>query len=103
MIRRPPRSTLDRSSAASDVYKRQGTERQDCSAGWDAGNAVEGMDEARSNSARFRRRHRDRRRSENRAAANIRDAARLGVGLGHWMDRKRYPNGGSGKDKGGTV
>ena len=24
MIRRPPRSTLDRSSAASDVYKRQG-------------------------------------------------------------------------------
>ena len=25
MIRRPPRSTLDRSSAASDVYKRQGT------------------------------------------------------------------------------
>src|SRR5678809_1570884 len=28
MIRRPPRSTLDRSSAASDVYKRQ--------AGWTA-------------------------------------------------------------------
>ena len=27
MIRRPPRSTLDRSSAASDVYKRQGGER----------------------------------------------------------------------------
>src|SRR5678815_5047852 len=27
MIRRPPRSTLDRSSAASDVYKRQGRER----------------------------------------------------------------------------
>ena len=27
MIRRPPRSTLDRSSAASDVYKRQ---RYDC-------------------------------------------------------------------------
>ena len=26
MIRRPPRSTLDRSSAASDVYKRQGHE-----------------------------------------------------------------------------
>ena len=26
MIRRPPRSTLDRSSAASDVYKRQVTE-----------------------------------------------------------------------------
>ena len=26
MIRRPPRSTLDRSSAASDVYKRQGIE-----------------------------------------------------------------------------
>ena len=25
MIRRPPRSTLDRSSAASDVYKRQAT------------------------------------------------------------------------------
>ena len=25
MIRRPPRSTLDRSSAASDVYKRQVT------------------------------------------------------------------------------
>ena len=27
MIRRPPRSTLDRSSAASDVYKRQPVER----------------------------------------------------------------------------
>src|SRR5678815_5382336 len=27
MIRRPPRSTLDRSSAASDVYKRQQPER----------------------------------------------------------------------------
>ena len=27
MIRRPPRSTLDRSSAASDVYKRQGNDR----------------------------------------------------------------------------
>ena len=27
MIRRPPRSTLDRSSAASDVYKRQGQRR----------------------------------------------------------------------------
>ena len=26
MIRRPPRSTLDRSSAASDVYKRQNTD-----------------------------------------------------------------------------
>ena len=26
MIRRPPRSTLDRSSAASDVYKRQAPE-----------------------------------------------------------------------------
>ena len=26
MIRRPPRSTLDRSSAASDVYKRQAQE-----------------------------------------------------------------------------
>ena len=29
MIRRPPKSTLDRSSAASDVYKRQGTLRLD--------------------------------------------------------------------------
>ena len=28
MIRRPPRSTLDRSSAASDVYKRQGHARE---------------------------------------------------------------------------
>ena len=27
MIRRPPRSTLDRSSAASDVYKRQDRDR----------------------------------------------------------------------------
>src|SRR5678809_1254216 len=27
MIRRPPRSTLDRSSAASDVYKRQSRDR----------------------------------------------------------------------------
>ena len=29
MIRRPPRSTLDRSSAASDVYKRQVVRRDD--------------------------------------------------------------------------
>src|SRR5678809_1582131 len=29
MIRRPPRSTLDRSSAASDVYKRQHWRRRD--------------------------------------------------------------------------
>ena len=29
MIRRPPRSTLDRSSAASDVYKRQGEWHKD--------------------------------------------------------------------------
>ena len=29
MIRRPPRSTLDRSSAASDVYKRQAKSRAD--------------------------------------------------------------------------
>ena len=28
MIRRPPRSTLDRSSAASDVYKRQVERRE---------------------------------------------------------------------------
>ena len=28
MIRRPPRSTLDRSSAASDVYKRQGLDKK---------------------------------------------------------------------------
>ncbi len=28
MIRRPPRSTLDRSSAASDVYKRQKLNRE---------------------------------------------------------------------------
>src|SRR5678815_4911991 len=32
MIRRPPRSTLDRSSAASDVYKRQHLRRWPCSA-----------------------------------------------------------------------
>ena len=29
MIRRPPRSTLDRSSAASDVYKRQAQDLTD--------------------------------------------------------------------------
>mgnify|MGYP003380767279 CR=1 FL=1 len=29
MIRRPPRSTLDRSSAASDVYKRQALKKAD--------------------------------------------------------------------------
>ena len=30
MIRRPPRSTLDRSSAASDVYKRQVQKVDEC-------------------------------------------------------------------------
>ena len=33
MIRRPPRSTLDRSSAASDVYKRQELQRPEGSSG----------------------------------------------------------------------
>ena len=33
MIRRPPRSTLDRSSAASDVYKRQDDGRLDAADG----------------------------------------------------------------------
>ena len=33
MIRRPPRSTLDRSSAASDVYKRQAAEGLDSDGG----------------------------------------------------------------------
>ena len=32
MIRRPPRSTLDRSSAASDVYKRQAQAVQETAA-----------------------------------------------------------------------
>ena len=45
MIRRPPRSTLDRSSAASDVYKRQGGNAEFSSrdasegAGFSGGNA----------------------------------------------------------------
>ena len=34
MIRRPPRSTLDRSSAASDVYKRQAYMTLDSGATW---------------------------------------------------------------------
>ena len=38
MIRRPPRSTLDRSSAASDVYKRQDL----IDAGGDAGHLRDG-------------------------------------------------------------
>ena len=33
MIRRPPRSTLDRSSAASDVYKRQWVRRAETDQG----------------------------------------------------------------------
>ena len=43
MIRRPPRSTLDRSSAASDVYKRQAL----LSLGYDAGLRVSEILEAR--------------------------------------------------------
>src|SRR5450756_1447326 len=34
MIRRPPRSTQSRSSAASDVYKRQGLNREPARRGW---------------------------------------------------------------------
>ena len=37
MIRRPPRSTLDRSSAASDVYKRQVQDVGDAAAWSDVG------------------------------------------------------------------
>mgnify|MGYP003380839224 CR=1 FL=1 len=40
MIRRPPRSTLDRSSAASDVYKRQGNNIHD---NWDNGIGLLGL------------------------------------------------------------
>ena len=40
MIRRPPRSTLDRSSAASDVYKRQGQGGKDL---WKVGLDKNGM------------------------------------------------------------
>ena len=43
MIRRPPRSTLDRSSAASDVYKRQALLRANF--GGDAAAAVRGLGE----------------------------------------------------------
>ena len=41
MIRRPPRSTLDRSSAASDVYKRQDNDIYWCTAdiGWITGHS----------------------------------------------------------------
>ena len=40
MIRRPPRSTLDRSSAASDVYKRQLSGRDEGEASLRAGTAA---------------------------------------------------------------
>ena len=40
MIRRPPRSTLDRSSAASDVYKRQTATYVVTQADVDAGSVV---------------------------------------------------------------
>ena len=40
MIRRPPRSTLDRSSAASDVYKRQAHD-QNIAIRQDAGDEVQ--------------------------------------------------------------
>ena len=40
MIRRPPRSTLDRSSAASDVYKRQDDVLLDDRAGIEFGGHV---------------------------------------------------------------
>ena len=41
MIRRPPRSTLDRSSAASDVYKRQGLALGDDEAPTDLAQALD--------------------------------------------------------------
>src|SRR5678810_1098965 len=44
MIRRPPRSTLDRSSAASDVYKRQ-IQARNLSAEDFGGAALEGCNE----------------------------------------------------------
>ena len=43
MIRRPPRSTLDRSSAASDVYKRQALQREEITFGNDPGQATLGI------------------------------------------------------------
>ena len=46
MIRRPPRSTLDRSSAASDVYKRQVVDRAALAPGGvdDTGELARGVD-----------------------------------------------------------
>ena len=55
MIRRPPRSTLDRSSAASDVYKRQRSSSPGATADGD-------RTERRRELRRRRRHHRDARR-----------------------------------------
>src|SRR5665811_539382 len=41
MIRRPPRSTRVRSSAASDVYKRQGTDRTSANTLWQSYLAID--------------------------------------------------------------
>src|SRR5678809_841206 len=57
MIRRPPRSTLDRSSAASDVYKRQ--ERRDGDAGHDDGGHNDGCTGEWTRRVRSERRFRD--------------------------------------------
>src|SRR5678815_1652353 len=60
MIRRPPRSTLDRSSAASDVYKRQLFERAaDDAFAREVRERVSGANEAEVLEAlrRFRKRH----------------------------------------------
>ena len=46
MIRRPPRSTLDRSSAASDVYKRQIVGIVGTYKGYTATNGTEGVGKA---------------------------------------------------------
>src|SRR5678815_6064556 len=44
MIRRPPRSTLDRSSAASDVYKRQSPHRRGGRRGDETDDQAEGRE-----------------------------------------------------------
>ena len=48
MIRRPPRSTLDRSAAASDVYKRQAPSRPRLAGGRDLADVDGGLDGEKS-------------------------------------------------------
>eukprot|EP00658_Telonema_sp_P-2_P004040 TRINITY_DN11511_c0_g2_i9.p1 TRINITY_DN11511_c0_g2~~TRINITY_DN11511_c0_g2_i9.p1 ORF type:complete len:974 (+),score=191.87 TRINITY_DN11511_c0_g2_i9:88-3009(+) len=94
MIRRPPRSTLSSSSAASDVYKRQVFEH-----GGDLSGLISDSDDEYESNRRYRKKHPKKKRAErNKRAASYVSADRQSVATGSavgagWLNRRASTQG----------